>query len=49
MQRDKELEAKWQKVESKKVEFEKKLQEEIVSLEDVGYTMFDEGFDKTIA
>ena len=52
MQKDRELEAKWQredKAVSKKTKLEKKLWAEIEGLEDAGYAMFKEGFDKAIA
>ena len=49
LQRDRELEAKQQKAELKKVELEKKLQEETVTLEDAKYAMFEQGFNEVVA
>ena len=38
-----------EKAVSKKVDLEKRLWEEIKGLEDIGYAMFEKGFDKAIA
>ena len=43
------MEAKQQKLEVKKVELEKSLKEKIISLENKGYTMFEQGLDEAIA
>ena len=48
MQRDKELETTQQKAEAKKMEFKKNLRENIISLKDVGYMIFKQGFDEAI-
>ena len=48
LKKEQKLEAKLQRLEKEKVEMEAKLRANIISVEDVAYTMFDGGFDKAV-